>query len=372
MSNRLLVRYQVMTRFGLVFEGSTDVKRTILGLAAILCFSTAHAQQYNLAVMKLLPGGTYIQVTGLNNVPQIVGYADDIDTSISSNPEQSAVVWSASGTPTVVQHGAWLWSPIANGINNSHVVVGTLDGIGESAGAWCVPLDNCGSGGLPGGSGDGTSGDAYGVNDANNMVGVGQASSVSFQSVAIWWEAPAKGGMAIILPMLPAYTESVAYAINAGGRIVGNASNSTTTHAVLWTGGKMIDLGTLGGAASAAAAINAAGEVVGSAELKNGAQHATAWVNGVAKDLGTLGATSSYATGINTAGDIVGGSAHAVLWPHATGKPVDLTTRISASLAKQHVLSGAVGINDKGDILVQGYNATTHAAESYLLTPQTN
>jgi probable HAF family extracellular repeat protein len=67
-----------------------------------------------------------------------------------------------------------------------------------------------------------------------------------------------------------------------------------------------LDLGTLGGDESSAAAINAAGQVVGAAWTPTNDAHAFLWDKGVMTDLGTLGGAVSAATDINSAGQVVG------------------------------------------------------------------
>ncbi len=67
--------------------------------------------------------------------------------------------------------------------------------------------------------------------------------------------------------------------INDAGEIVGWARppagiGTVLVHAVLWDGGPVRDLGTLGGASSFAYAIDEAGMVVGGADTRSGARHA--------------------------------------------------------------------------------------------------
>src|SRR5260370_17505891 len=97
--------------------------------------------------------------------------------------------------------------------------------------------------------------------------------------------------------------------MNFSGQVVGEAQTASgAVHALLYSGGPLIDLGTLGGSASSALAIDDAGDVVGSALLPGDvASHAFLLPNGgQMTDLGTLGGTESYATGINANGQLVG------------------------------------------------------------------
>jgi probable HAF family extracellular repeat protein len=72
---------------------------------------------------------------------------------------------------------------------------------------------------------------------------------------------------------------------------------------------KVTDLGTLGGASSSPAALNDQGQVVGSSLTASGQTHAFLYTGGVMTDLGTLaGQNYSRAQDINNAGNVVGAS----------------------------------------------------------------
>jgi probable HAF family extracellular repeat protein len=99
---------------------------------------------------------------------------------------------------------------------------------------------------------------------------------------------------------------SNAYGINDAGQIVGNAyTASGQNHAFLYSDGNMTDLGTLGGAYSNAYGINDAGQIVGMAYTASGQNHAFLYSDGNMTDLGTLGGANSLAWGINDATHIL-------------------------------------------------------------------
>ena len=100
--------------------------------------------------------------------------------------------------------------------------------------------------------------------------------------------------------------------INAAGAVAGFLSTNLTNfgwvdHAVLYQGGTIFDLGTLGGNFSYAAGIADDGRVVGwSTTAGDAVQHATLWRNMTPVDLGTLGGANSQAYHLSNAGHVVG------------------------------------------------------------------
>ena len=101
------------------------------------------------------------------------------------------------------------------------------------------------------------------------------------------------------LGTLPGYPMSYARGLNDAGQIIGTSfiSGVSSYHGFLYSGGTMMDIGTLGGANSEANAINNSGQVAGLADLSNGYQHAILYSGGVMTNLGTLGGSSSGAWG---------------------------------------------------------------------------
>ena len=128
---------------------------------------------------------------------------------------------------------------------------------------------------------------------------------------------------------------SWAYWMTENGMVVGQSENNEidpltgapAVYAVAWKAGKIVNLGTLGGNQSTAAAANRRGDVVGVALnssvepfpnrspylgflfLGNGTQaRAVLWRNGKMRDLETLGGPSSIALFVNEDGLVAGAS----------------------------------------------------------------
>jgi probable HAF family extracellular repeat protein len=153
---------------------------------------------------------------------------------------------------------------------------------------------------------------ACGINDSGQVVGY----SYDVHSHAFLYS----GGVLRDIGTLGGH-DANAWAINNSGQVVGAAQlrdtnplsddplNTGPQHAFLYDSGGMHDLGTLGGRESSSEAINDVGQVVGTSDTSDGGTHAFLWVSGTMKDLGGLaGYASSTADGINASGEVVGGS----------------------------------------------------------------
>jgi probable HAF family extracellular repeat protein len=134
--------------------------------------------------------------------------------------------------------------------------------------------------------------------------------------------------------------DAFAYGINQFGQIAGESyTNSTpnpttgipTVDPFLWTNGKMIDLGNLGGTVGFSVWLNDWGQVVGYSNLAGDQfYHGFLWSWGKMNDLlPASGGDNSWALWINDLGDVVGGSNlpgdqlyDATLWK--SGTPIDL------------------------------------------------
>jgi probable HAF family extracellular repeat protein len=193
--------------------------------------------------------------------------------------------------------------------------------------------------------------DAYGMNGTGQVAGQAVEKVPSGSGYNYLWHAFLySGGKLTDLGTLGGdYSE--ARAISKYGDAAGYSNlcaGCYTYHAFLYHSGHMTDLGALGGAGSQAYGINDFGEVVGQASTP-AAQDAFLYSGGKMTDLGALGAYGSTALGINNSHQVVGysslpdsGYSHAVLW--SNGTITDLgTLGWPASAAPQKFLTGCRG-----------------------------
>ncbi|MCP4250382.1 MAG: DUF3466 family protein [bacterium] len=148
---------------------------------------------------------------------------------------------------------------------------------------------------------------AAAVNNSSQVAGYGEASPQAYQGYS--WES----GVWTPIGVLPGHSESIARDIGSVGRIVGSSFILGHEHrAVMWDGGVLTDLGTLGDSSNAYG-INDVGQVVGYslANLPGGEQglRGFLWENGQMTALDPLpGEVATEAYDVNDAGDVVGSS----------------------------------------------------------------
>jgi probable HAF family extracellular repeat protein len=167
---------------------------------------------------------------------------------------------------------------------------------------------------------------------------------------------------------------SVARDLNDSGQVVGfsgtallpaamgRSQPTVIFHAFRYSHGKMGDLGTLGGTDSSANSVNDRGAVVGySFTASDAAIHAFLYSQGRMTDLGTLGGRNSAAAAINDQGAVVGESLTSTSANHGFisrhGRMVDLNSLIPASSG--FVITNAQDINDRGQIVAEGYETSS-------------
>jgi probable HAF family extracellular repeat protein len=219
-----------------------------------------------------------------------------------------------------------------------------------------------------------------GLNNRGQVAGAAETATVdptsatgSLEFHAFLW----RQGKMIDLGTLGGAPDSFAYAINDHGQVVGeNITNVQTFmsneagQGFIWQDGKMRLLGTLGGTTSSPHAINNRGQVAGGSSLPGDVtQHAFLLQDGHMADLGTLpGDVFSEATAITEQGQVLGLSCsskgcRATLWDKST--VIDLNTLISPASGWQ--LTDAEAENSRGQIVGGGLHNGLFRA--FLLTP---
>jgi probable HAF family extracellular repeat protein len=157
-----------------------------------------------------------------------------------------------------------------------------------------------------------------------------------------------------------------AYGINANGEVVGSSQTAdrSTIDPFVLRNGKMTNLGALcnlPGSQSSARSINDKGSIVGRCPNASGAQTAVLWSDGKVTDLGGLGGTYSCAQAINSRDDVAGfskvsgtGYYHPFLISNGTMR--DLGTMSGWNNA------WAWDVNDSGHVVGETFNTNTYGS----------
>jgi probable HAF family extracellular repeat protein len=149
-------------------------------------------------------------------------------------------------------------------------------------------------------------------------------------------------------------------AVNRHHEAVGAVSRgpSGAAHGYLIRGGKLVDLGTLGGRGSEANAINNCGQIVGASQLMfDTGEDVFVYQAGVMKDLGP-----GHANAISDNGQVAGqhwfdnAPQRAALWVH--GKPIELCDEVSEALAINNAGAVVGECSDHGAFLYQNDKRT--------------
>jgi probable HAF family extracellular repeat protein len=343
-------------------------------------------------------GGPSSEAFGLNNNGQVVGGWQTGRAAADGVPITHGFIWdSAHGMRDLGALGGDQ-SSVAVAINDAGEVAGTSSSApvkmrlpGGPRNIYYVVTDHAVTWGSTLKARELGDGSAYGINGAGEVVGTSGGHATLWIGGATT-NLGTLGGPAT--PTIPAY----AYGINPAGHLVGSADNSSEfENAFLWTPttpngtrGTMTNLSALSPSpvyGSSSSAINALDEVVGWTQGGTGIAGpvtATLETGGRIYNLGTLGGNDveSEALSLNAYGVVVGdsddgygfGSSHSLAWiwtptsPNGTsGQMTDLNSLIPAGSG--WVLNEARAVNDAGQIAGRGtINGIEHA---FLLTPTT-
>jgi probable HAF family extracellular repeat protein len=203
----------------------------------------------------------------------------------------------------------------------------------------------------------GNNGQASDINNRGEIAGTAGTTVTdsgcppSQTSLPVLWE----GGRVRALPTVGGDPDGIAFAINNRGHAVGDTGICAgAIHAVSWENGTALALQDFGTGATAQG-INDQGQIVGIVgSADNTTEYAALWQNGVLTNLGTLpGDFAAIGTGINNRGQIVGSTLDSGFnWAHAfiyqDGVMTDLNTLFPAS--SNLFATMANKINERGQI----------------------
>ncbi|SDW36978.1 hypothetical protein SAMN05421504_101405 [Amycolatopsis xylanica] len=326
------------------------------GGVAVPDAAAAPAPRYRL----VLGSAKTLEYRGINARGDIIGVGLD---PACFGREEGFVIKAGTTTPIfLADPGTNNQNSVPRSINDQGVVVGRyLKNVVVPGGAqeitrpaiWPGP----GSAGSDLGVNPTGSADAFGINDHQQIVGWQGGPT----SITPWQR---NDTTVTNLPPLGGSTDTEALGENSDGVVVGDAAVPGGNQVALeWANGKLITLGQLnGGAWSEALAINTAGQAVGSAAPAGSSlldSHAVMFSGGKAIDLNVprgVNQGTAHATAINTGGVIVGDDA---VFPDISGISNGFVYRDGHatelnSLIKRTPnvrLGGATGINDAGDIV---------------------
>lgn len=308
--------------------------------------------------LGVLPGRAAAYVINghcLNNRGQVVGWSND--GGPYAFQDDSAFIGSSRDglQPLAGLPGAAV--AVALALNDHGSVVGfsgdpfpmSLPTIWTRDGARALPVPEGHLGGM-----------ALGINN-RGVIG-GFLVSVRGTARAVVWA----DGEPVFLPLTGEAdpVQGACYALNDRGLIVGMSDLKPA----LWDQGRIIPLGTFGGARGQANGVNERNQVVGFSADATGAPHAFLWEDGAMMAL-TTDEPYTVALSINGRGQIVGaaGAGHpsgdAVLWHR--GQRVMLADTIAADSG--WILIEADCINDRGQIA--GLGLLNGKPRVFLLTP---
>jgi len=184
---------------------------------------------------------------------------------------------------------------------------------------------------------------AFAINGAGQITGsVSNFDTTSQTDFNQAYRYSISTGMTTLIPTLGGIS-AAGEGINGVGQVVGEADlASGDTHAFLWNGSTVKDLGTLGGRNSVAYATYATGQAVGCAQTAAGKYHPFRYQAGAMTDIGLpAGMTQGCATSVNSSGTVLGyalnGSNGCASWLWHAG-----TRTVLPKLNGQCILPGSI------------------------------
>lgn len=332
----------------------------MVGMSAWLCTTQLHAQTR--------PAYVAVEYVRINNpgavqVFRSMNSTNELAAGFQRNRRDSSSALILSGNNSIEE--------VASGQGKGHSVAYGINDQGETAGAYNTstsqrPFRSVRRTGfqelaLPAGSNGGR---AYAINEIGEAAGyVSGASGVR----PVWWT---RRGEVQILQSAGNQTAQ-ANDLNERGDVVG-VSGGATKVAVLWPRkGNLVSLAGLPGFThSEAVSVSDNGAIAGVASGSGQFAkrfRAVLWQPGTlsVQDLGTLpGGTDSRARDVNNRGEVVGRSvsskgSRAFIWTASTGMR-DLN---ALAPVPGLVMTDALSVNKRGDIVVMGQDATDHTGD---------
>jgi hypothetical protein len=317
--------------------------RIVLVLSAIVTTSFAGPIMYAVVVIPAPSGLNIDAVSGINDSGQVAGSADNGITT-------QAFIGSPSGSTAIpLPYGSAFASGAA--VNDSGEVAGSsaqpLRGfIGTTAGSAQVPLP----------SGGWLYAGVSALNDSGQVTGTVSMDLYGLDSQAF---IGTTAGSAVI-PLLPGWSQSGGYGVNASGQVVGTLSGGANSQAFIGnlSGSALIPL-PLGWTSSVGYAVNDSGHVAGQVFNGTASQAFIGTTIGSALIPLPLGATTASVTlgALNDLGVVVGDSdVGPWMWDAADGTVLlnSLFPPVGPNMVSGWDLTQALSISNTGLILAEG------------------
>ncbi len=326
--------------------------------------------RYEVTDIGTLPGlsASYVCNVALNNRGQIAAYANNAENPLAFAGDVP-FLWKGPGQIQRLPTLPGATDTLTIGMNDAGQISG-MSGAVVWNDAHAVLWDQgrvFDLGTLPGDAGS----DAGLISGSGLVVGDSYNADYSLYR-GVYWD---RSHRIHLLPGLPGATLTQAYGVNNQGHAVGwSGTWESGWSGVLWKDGRVINLGSLGGAYCWPVYISDRDEVCGESITSDGGDHAFLWRNGQMIDLGNFGNdVCGFAACVGNRGEVVGFSgagiddvhtAHALLWQD--GKMINLQDRLRPGSG--WVLQQAMAINDRGQIAGTGWH--NGQLRGFLMTPK--